>query len=305
MKTRPMTDHAGRGTHRLVAVALTAMAPAALAGSSINERAAADPAGQVEISNISGSVAVTGWDRNEIEVTGELGDGTEKLEFSRAGQLTRVKVILPKRSSHVESTDLIVKVPAGSSIAVNTVSADLNVRGVRGAQRLQSVSGDIHTAVVGEDLECKTVSGNVRVTGSGQRSLSTVMTVSGDATLERLAGEINGNTVSGDLTVSMGEASRSRLRSTSGNLVVNGKLADDARLDFESMSGDVRVALADPVSAEFDVSSFNGDISNCFGPKPVRTDEYAPGTELRFRQGAGGARVRIKTFNGDVHLCNK
>jgi DUF4097 and DUF4098 domain-containing protein YvlB len=95
------------------------------------------------------------------------------------------------------------------------------------------------------------------------------------------------------------------LRSTSGDLIVAGRLADDARLDFESMSGDVRVDLAGQVNAEFDVSSFNGDISNCFGPKPVRTDEYAPGTELRFRQGAGGARVRIKTFNGDVRLCNK
>lgn len=305
MTIRFTTDRAGRGTIRLLAVALAVASPAAIAGTAISQRSAADPNGQVEISNISGSVVVTGWDRNEIEVTGELGEGTERLEFSRTGQLTRVKVILPKRSSHVESTDLILKVPAGSSIAANTVSADLRVEGVRGAQRLQSVSGDIRTDVDREDVECKTVSGNIRVTGSSHGSLTTVMTVSGDATLERLAGEVNGNTVSGDLTVSMGETSRSRLRSTSGDLIVTGRLADDARLDFESMSGDVRVDLGGPVNAEFDVSSFNGDISNCFGPKPVRTDEYAPGTELRFRQGTGGARVRIKTFNGDVRLCNK
>jgi DUF4097 and DUF4098 domain-containing protein YvlB len=167
------------------------------------------------------------------------------------------------------------------------------------------VSGDVHTSVVGEDLECKTVSGNVRVTGSGQSSLTTVMTVSGDATLERLGGEVNGNTVSGNITVSMGEVNRSRLRSTSGDLGVSGRLAGDARLDFESMSGDIRVDLAGPVAGEFDVSSFNGDIGNCFGPKAVRTSEYTPGTALRFRQGTDGARVRIKTFNGDVHLCNK
>jgi len=305
MKTRFPTDRDARSACRFVVLALVAAAPSALAGTPINQRAPADAAGQVEISNISGSVVVTGWNRNEVEVTGELGEGSERLEFSQADQLTRVKVILPKRSSHVEETDLIVKVPAGSGIAVNTVSADLNVQGVRGAQRLQSVSGDVQTSVVGEDLECKTVSGNVRVTGNGQRSLTTVMTVSGDATLERLAGEVNGNTVSGNITVSMGEAMRSRLRSTSGDLGVTGRLAPDARLDFESMSGNVRLDLAGPVSAEFDVSSFNGEISNCFGPKAVRADEYAPGTELRFRQGAGGARVRIKTFNGDVHLCNK
>jgi DUF4097 and DUF4098 domain-containing protein YvlB len=305
MKPRLLIDLDTPSARRLVALALAAMAPATLAGTSINQRAAADPAGQVEISNISGSVVVTGWDRSEIEVTGELGEGSERLEFSRADQLTRVKVILPKRSSNVESTDLIVRVPAGSSIAVNTVSADLGVQGVRGSQRLQSVSGDIQTTVVSEDLECKTVSGDVRVTGSSQRSLTTVMTVSGDARLERLAGEVNGNTVSGNITVSMGEASRSRLRSTSGDLGVTGRLAGDARLDFESMSGNVRLDLEGPVGAEFDLSSFNGDINNCFGPKAARTDEYAPGTELRFRQGAGGARVRIKTFNGDIALCNK
>jgi DUF4097 and DUF4098 domain-containing protein YvlB len=298
-------DRAGRSSFGLLAVVLAAASPAASAGTPINQRAAADQNGQVEISNISGSVVVTGWDRNEIEVTGELGEGTERLEFSRSGQLTRVKVIMPKRSSHVQSTDLILKVPAGSSIAANTVSADLRVQGVRGAQRLQSVSGDIRTDVDREDVECKTVSGNIHVTGSGRGNLTTVMTVSGDAILDRLAGEVNGNTVSGDLTVSAGETSRSRLRSTSGDLIVTGRLADDARLDFESMSGDVRVDLGGPVNAEFDVSSFNGDISNCFGPKPVRTDEYAPGTELRFREGTGGARVRIKTFNGDVSLCNK
>jgi len=289
----------------LATLPLLVLAPVALAGTPINQRAAADPAGQVEISNVSGSVVVTGWDRAEVEVTGELGEGVERLEFSRSGKLTRVKVILPSRSSRVESTDLVVKVPVASSIAVNTVSADLTVRGLRGSQRLQSVSGDVETEAAAEDVECKTVSGNVRVNGSGQRGLLTVTTVSGDASVTRVAGEVNGNTVSGNFTVSLGEASRSRLRSTSGDLGVRGRLATDARMDFESISGDVRLDLEGPVSAEFDVSSFNGDIRNCFGPKPVRTSEYAPGSELRFREGQGGARVRIKTLNGDISVCNK
>lgn len=289
----------------LATLPLLALAPAALAGTPINQRTAADPAGQVEISNTSGSVTVSGWDRSEVEVTGELGDGAERLEFARSGKLTRIKVILPGRSSRVEGSDLVVKVPAGSSVAVNTVSADVTARGLRGSQRLQSVSGDVETEAAAEDVECKTVSGNVRVNGSGRRGLLTVTTVSGDAALTRVAGEVNGNTVSGNFTIAMGETSRSRLRSTSGDLGVRGRLAPDARLDFESISGDVRLDLESPVGAEFDVSSFNGDIRNCFGPKPVRTSEYAPGSELRFREGQGGARVRIKTLNGDISLCNK
>jgi len=286
-------------------LALLAGAPAAFAGTPINERAAADPAGHVEISNIAGFVVVTGWARAEVEVTGELGKGAERLEFSRAGKLTRVKVIMPNRSSRAESTNLIVKVPAGGSVSVNTVSAEVRVQGVKGAQRLQSVSGDVETHSAAEDVECKTVSGNVTVNGSGERSLLTVTTVSGDAHVNRVAGEVNGNTVSGNFTIAMGDTARSRLRSTSGDLGIRGRLVPEARLDFESISGGIRLDLEGPVGAEFDVSSFNGDIRSCFGPKPVRTSEYAPGSELRFREGQGSARVRVKTLNGDISLCNK
>jgi len=69
----------------LAAFAMLACGQAALAGSPISERAPADATGHVEISNTAGSVEVSGWARNEVEVTGTLGDGVERLEFSRAG----------------------------------------------------------------------------------------------------------------------------------------------------------------------------------------------------------------------------
>jgi len=287
-------------------VTLLVLAPVtAFAGSAINERSAADPAGQVEISNTAGSVVVTGWNRNEVEVTGELGDGSERLEFGTAGKVTRIKVILPKKSYGVDGSDLIVKVPAGSSLSVNTVSADVRVRGVGGAQRLQSVSADIGTEASTEDVECKTVSGDVTVAGNGTRGLLTITTVSGDANVTDAAGEVNANTVSGNFNLGLRETTRSRLRSTSGDLTLASRPVADSRFDIESISGDVRLDLAGPPDAEFDVSSFNGEIRNCIGPKPVRTSEYAPGRELRFREGQGSARIRIKTLNGDISVCRK
>ena len=95
-------QHCGRALRRLPLLAALALASAgALAGAPINERAAADAAGQVEVSNTAGTVDVTAWARNEVEVTGELGKGAERLEFTRTGNVTRVKVILPSRSSRV------------------------------------------------------------------------------------------------------------------------------------------------------------------------------------------------------------
>lgn len=288
-----------------IAAAILAAMPAARAGTPINERAAADPQGMVEVSNVAGTVRVSGWDRSEVEVTGELGEGTEKLEFTSANKVTRVKVILPGRSHNVEDTDLVLRVPAASRLYVNTVSADIDVQDVLGAQRLQSVSADIRTAAATEDVECKSVSGDVSVNGSGKKALVTITTVSGDAVALKVAGEVNASTVSGNMTLGLGETARSRLRSTSGDLTMASVLAADGRFDMESISGDVRLELHGPVNAEFDVSSFNGEVRNCFGPKAVSTSEYAPGKELRFREGQGSGRVRIKTLNGDINVCKK
>ena len=286
------------------ALALLAAWPGmAAAGTPINKRTSADPNGTVEVSNVAGSVTVTGWNRNEVEVTGELGDGTETLEFTKSEKLTRVKVVVPKRSYNVDDSDLIVKVPAGSVLSVNTVSADIVVKGVRGVQRLQAVSGDVRTEASGEDVECRTVSGDVTISGSGQKGLVSITTVSGDATATRVAGEVNANTVSGSFNLGAGEITRSRLRSTSGDLTLTGQLGPDARLDAESISGDVRLDFAGAVAGQFDLSTFNGEIRNCFGPKAQRTDEYAPGRELRFQEGSSAARVRVKTLNGDIGVC--
>jgi DUF4097 and DUF4098 domain-containing protein YvlB len=287
------------------AAVLSAVAMTAEAGTPVSQRLAVDPTGSVEVANTAGTVKITGWDRNEVEVTGELGEGTERLDFATEDKVTRVKVVLPNRGHNVRGTDLVISVPAASRVAVNTVSADIWVRGVNGAQRLVSVSGDVHTEAGVQDVECRTVSGDVTVDGSAKKGLLTINTVSGDAKALKVAGEVNANTVSGNVTLGLGLTSRSRVRSTSGDLTLATLLAPDGKLDVESISGDVRLDFVGTVDAEFDVSSFNGEIRNCFGPKPVSTSEYTPGRELRFREGQGAAWVRIKTMNGDISVCKR
>jgi DUF4097 and DUF4098 domain-containing protein YvlB len=289
----------------IAALVMLGAASHAEAGTPISKLAAVAPGGSVEISNTAGQVTVTGWDRNEVEVTGTLGDGSERLEFTTQDKVTRIRVVLPNKSWHVEDTALVVKVPAGSSLSVSTTSADIRVRGVRGAQRLQSVSGDVNAEAGTEDVECQTISGDVAMAGSGLKGLLNITTVSGDVMITHVAGELNGNTVSGNFTITLGDTVRARLRTTSGDVSMATQLAADGRLDVESISGDVGLDLAGPVNAAFDVSSFSGEIRNCFGPKPRRTDEYAPGKEWHFAEGQGAARVRIKTMNGDISVCRK
>ena len=56
-------------------------------GGPVNRTVPADAAGEVEISNVSGTIDVRGWDRSEVQVTGELGDDVERLDVESSGGL--------------------------------------------------------------------------------------------------------------------------------------------------------------------------------------------------------------------------
>ncbi len=272
----------------------------------VERRGPADPRGEVEIVNVAGSVRVRGWNRPEVEVRAELDSDAERLEFTTQGARTTIRVVLPRNRSNGGDSDLVVRIPEASTLRVNTVSADQEVDGIRGAQWLTAVSGTIHSEASGDDLQVKTISGDILVTGTGaQPAAYTVTTVSGDITLAKIGGEIEVETVSGDLTVEANELSRARLRTTNGDMGVVTKLPSTARLDIETINGDVSLKILGTVDAAFDIHTFNGDIKSCYGDERVRSRERGPGHDLNFTRGEGSARVRVKTLNGDVDLCGR
>ncbi|HEY6644999.1 DUF4097 family beta strand repeat-containing protein [Povalibacter sp.] len=292
-----------RRTARLpIVMALLGLATIAQADP-VERTVPADARGEVEIVNVAGDVQVRGWDRAEVQVHADLGDGVEKLDVQSSRGRTSINVIARNGRNSSSGSDLIVEVPRDSTLIVKTVSADQTIAAVRGAQRLQAVSGSINTQVWGQEVAIKTISGEVTVAGQKVAGRTAVNTVSGDVNLSDIAGELTLETVTGDMGVRMPTLSRARIQTTNGELRLRAALTADATLDAEAINGDLSFLLQAPVNAEFDVETFNGEIDNCFGPKPVRTREFAPGNALRFKEGNGGARVRVKTLNGGVEIC--
>ena len=115
------------------------------AGRPIHESRAADPQGEVEIFNLAGKVEVEGWDRSEVEVGGTADDGVDRVDVTGSGRRTSIHVVT--RSAHLWGSDgeanLIVHVPAKSSLMVTLVSSDFEVKGVLGDLKVQSVSGKV------------------------------------------------------------------------------------------------------------------------------------------------------------------
>jgi putative adhesin len=270
----------------------------------IDETVDAASDGHVDIVNISGSVEVFGWSKSSVEVTGDLGEKVEELILERNGDKVLVKVKVPRNNSSNISSDLTIRVPAGSSIDVSTVSADITSEGVGGEQNLHTVSGDVEAEAAASDVAAESVSGDVDVTGDGSDIETEANTVSGDVTVIGVSGAVVVEAVSGDLLVRDGSFERATLNSVNGDVDFQAGLRDGGKLVIETVNGEVDVQFGGDVSAKFDIETFNGDIDNCFGPKAERTSKYTPGWELSFTVGDGDGRVTITTLNGDVDICN-
>jgi DUF4097 and DUF4098 domain-containing protein YvlB len=287
-----------------LAVAMLTATASNAGAEEISKSLPATARGEVEIVNVSGAVEVSGWDRAEVKVEGRLGANVERLDFRSEGERTYIKVVLPRGGSSSGSSDLVVKVPKDSGLIINTVSAEQIIKAVRGSQRLQAVSGDIETDFGPGELEVKTVSGNIIAHGEG-KGLVRATSISGDMEISKGGPEVDLNTVSGDMTVALERLDRARIKTTNGDLNLTTALGEEPRIEAEAINGDLHFTFRGEINAEFDIETFNGDIDNCFGPKPSRTRQYGPGNELRFSEGKGDGRVRIKTLNGGVMLCKR
>lgn len=291
----------------LIAAAALAAAPA-FAATPIDETRPLDARGRVEIDNLKGRIEVRAWDRNEVKVTGSLGDGVERLIVDGGGASLRIEAKYPERSwgrgtSRSGPTTLIVQVPLQASLDIESVSAHVHVEGVAPPElEIESVSGDVVFAGAPGRADIETVSGSQTLTVNSAGEISTD-SVSGEIMLRgRMTGRVDAETVSGNVEVdSRGEALRGfSAQSVSGDIAARIGLANGGEVRGETVSGDFDLHLPRALSARVEAESFSGSL-RAPGAK-VDKEEFGPGSSLRTRYGSGAGEIRVETFSGDFTL---
>jgi hypothetical protein len=283
-----------------LAAALLLIPQGAFSQQKIDEKRDVNGDCDISIDNLSGSVSVTTWDRNEVHITGTLGEGAERLSIEGDRKALDVKVVIPDGAKNVEETILEVKVPEQSALSVSTVSADITVDGPQGELDLNSVSGNITAEGKPKRAALNAVSGDV--SAELETDDLTVNTVSGEIGLRRAEGDIHAETVSGDVEIDGGLVEKLRVNAFSGDIVVEASPAKGASFVCDAHSGDVTLRLPGDLDARVEVSSFSGDIENDFDADAQSKSKYGPGSELEFTRGSGSASIKINTFSGDARL---
>ncbi len=290
-------------TLNLMALCLLMGTGSAWGDQAVDRTVVADHDAVIEIENLAGSLTITGWDKNEIKVTGTLGDDVEELRIEGDGDHFEIEVEIPSGRGFGRrevDAELEIWVPMGSGLEVETVSATITVVGVNSWLRLSSVSGNIEASGAITEAEFESVSGSIRMSGSN--TAVEAESVSGGVDLEGVGRSVDVSTVSGSMTIRGGEVDRVSLESVAGGIEFEGSLAEGGRLEAECHSCNVVLVLPASTSAVFEISTFSGNIDSELGGTVERSSRYAPGRQSEFSIGDGNGRVSVETFSGNVTL---
>ena len=74
---------------------LLAASGAAFASTPISETRSVNADARIDVSNIKGDVTISGWDKNEVSITGTLGDGARKLAIDGGGSSLSIRSSRP------------------------------------------------------------------------------------------------------------------------------------------------------------------------------------------------------------------
>ncbi|WP_372391145.1 DUF4097 domain-containing protein [Xanthomonas sp. NCPPB 3582] len=286
-------------TVSLLLLAAFCAAPAT-AQNAVNQSHPLARGGRVELENIAGKIRVRGWDRDEVTLTGTLGEG-QRLDVDASSNRLQFEVIYPRNSHNGRGAQLELRVPRGALLQVDAVSASVDVDQVDLATlQLKSVSGDVVASGRARETQLETVSGQLRSTVNSARV--TLGTVSGEIDAQAGAsGVVSVESVSGQIRIGAGQVSQLRSESVSGAtaLTVAG-LAPGGSISAESVSGTITLGVPRNVSAALDVDVFSGDIRSVVGK--VERPEYGPGKHLRTTLGGGNGDIKLESHSGSVRI---
>jgi DUF4097 and DUF4098 domain-containing protein YvlB len=290
----------------------------------VDESRIAESDGLVRINVVRGEISVNGWDKSEVSVSGLLDEELEEFIFDVDGSETEIKVRIPRHTNSWHSrdeTNLVINVPENSEIAISGVSLDVDVEDVKssvevgvvsgeislegGSDRvvLQTVSGDIDVRKITGRIKVKTVSGDIESYDAVGESI--YGTVSGDILIESGGDDLKVETVSGDVEIAGTDFVEISGHSVSGDVEISGQLKSGGVVEFDSVSGSIRLGLQGTIDARFDLETGSGSIRNRLTDDEPKASKYVRDESLRFTVGAGSGEVVLSTRSGNITVSNR
>ena len=250
----------------------------------------------IEVAVDSGSVEVSGWDRDSVDIQVSAADARHLERRREPNHLALCKRPTgPGREA--PPVTIRLRVPRVSRIQVNARHATVRVTGVAGAH-VRSRSGNVVIDTVSNRVEVRAQLGTV-----------TLRALRGSVLADATAGEVTAHGISGALEVTtnagkvrvLDNASSSVTISTGpGDIDFGGAILPAGVYRLNTGRGSIDLRPGEPFNAIVSAGAVRGEWHSRRQPSQGSPPQAGKRSEMRF--GTGGARLHITTLSGVIRV---
>ncbi len=261
--------------------------------------------GSLQVDNSNGSVEISGWDKNTVDIDGTKYAGTEerlrmiKVDISQSAGSVTIRTIMPVGWHGNAGARYIIHVPRRAELQnIATSNGPIRVDNIEGTVRLKTSNGSIHAAQIRGLLDAHTSNGTLEV--ADVIGDTTLRTSNGGIRADVRKGAFEASTSNGTITARLMEADSHpvRLESSNGRIDLTMDAAREVHADTSNSSITVRMPSSvganvrahttnSSIDCDFDVSVHGGMLSK---------------HRLEGTIGRGGPLLDLGTSNGSIKL---
>lgn len=265
------------------------------------------PGGKLSVESFNGSIEISSWEKDVVQVTGTKFASTQglldsiKIDVVATDTSVRIRTSRPFERRGSMGAKYVIRVPARTELErVISSNGGIRIEGIEGPVRLRTTNGGVRVFRVQGPLEVTTTNAGVDV-----RELH------GSATLRTTNGAIKADGVRGffEASTSNGGIEARLVETEEGRPVKADTSNGNIHLTIESLKGNdviattsnasITVQLPGDAAANVRASTSNASITTDF---EVATSGAISKNRLQGTINGGGPRLELSTSNGSIRI---
>lgn len=269
-----------------------------------------DAGGRISVESFNGSIEVTGWDQNSVEINGTKHAGFRdalddiKIDVNANPNSIRIRAMRGADRLRGAGVRFSLRVPRKAVLElISTSNARIEVDGVEGKARLHSSNGGMRLTRVKGDFEADTTNGPIDA--QDLRGNANFHTSNGSVHAQASGGSFEAVTSNGRIEVRLNDPASGpvRLHSSNGHieLTVDSKQLPEVRASTTNSSILLRLpSMSDARVRAY--TSHSSSVSSEFDELHSESDRHRSRSELEGNLGHGGPLLELETTNGAIKI---
>jgi hypothetical protein len=264
--------------------------------------------GTLYLENSNGSVQVSGWDRDTIDISGTkyapdtAGLNEVQVKASVHGSSATIETITPNHAFHGGNygVSYVIRLPRKTVLEhLQTTNGAVSVDDLQGGGKVTSTNGRIGLSNASGDYTVQTTNGAINLDrcNGAFRAESSNGSIKGNLA----SGSISASTTNGPVNFTIEkpqDGQKMRATSTNGSITLAMAEFHDNAIHADTTNGSITLRVPDKTNAELDAhtnSSIKSDLA-------VTVSGEVSKRHLAGKIGQGGPLISAETSNGSIHL---